>query len=401
MITREDGFSLVQVLLLSAVLSVSALVAIQSYRNQKEAIKEVDIKDRVAQVHNMVYSIMQNRNHCMATLRTNFGVTTVTVAPSSTEVLNTINMDDASNAAFTVGSTNRYLNGSVSIADMQLVFPANLTDFATLNIVYNRHGNGKLNRSDTIRKAIQISLQRRTATEVIGCSSVTVNDGTGTGEMGNENVAKEICENLKIFTWDPALRLCVMKKNLCPATEIFVGLDTNGNKICSKLMDFLPHLISPTFTNTCPDDFDKIKLTRDSSPPHLVSIECNKTNETCPSEHKMEWMVGANTCISQIRRGLNGETLTINDVVPSATGTATFSCVAGVWTVGARTCNSGCPAQVLNWSVGGNNCSGSVPASISGTTRTLNDSTAPGTGSSNWLCSSGAWTLNPGSTCAP
>ncbi len=61
-----------------------------------------------------------------------------------------------------------------------------------------------------------------------------------------------------------------------------------------------------------------------------------------------------------------------------------------------------CPAGVnKTWTVGANTCSGPTPLTLSGTNGSISDSISPTTGSAQYSCTNGTWSVSalPGSTC--
>jgi hypothetical protein len=396
---REQGFSLIQVLLLSSALAASALVAVQTFKQQKDILRATDTKDNVEHVHKIIYAILQNRNHCLETITHSPG--SKIISPGASRPLSTINMVDASAPAFEVGATHLYLNNTVSIQSMELILPPNLKELATLNINYLRQGNHQSMGALSVTKKIMLSLQRKSANEVQSCSSVTVDDGAVSSELGNEFLNKEICEDFDTMIWDENLRVCALKDNLCPPASIFVGLDANGDKVCKELITFLPFLIDPSFVQTCPADFNQIKLNRAFTFPYLVSIECNKQNETCPSNHLQEWTAGPSLCQHFLPRGTDGQIITLTDDILPSTGTASYLCDKGAWkNQGPLVCIAPCEAQSLSWAMGGGECSAEAPKTDDGAAISLTDAVGESVGSSGWRCSNGSWGLEEGAICS-
>lgn len=394
--------------MLSAALSASALVAIQSFKQQKDDIKEADVRDNVEQVHNMVYAILQNRNHCLRTINDS-KPSGLTIVPNEVRDIPFISMADSPNPAFVVGATNRYLTGTVSINRLQLVLPADLKNLATLNIVYGRHGNKRTGDSDVVNRSIRLSLTRSAPNMLSSCTSVTVDDGLAMGEDGNENLSKEICENFQMMTWDPDLRKCKLKENLCPTRTIFAGLDTDGNKICRPFMEYLPYLVETSFTQSCPDDYNLIKINRTLTNPFKISVECNKRNATCPSSHRVTWRGNATDspleCAGQLPRGQDGQTYIATDTFTSsgnlAMGQASYECDRGTWRINnvTKVCQAPCPAGVRTWTEGSSNCEAFLPLTQHTFRHDVTDETLPTTGTSRWTCNAGNWERASGFTC--
>ena len=66
----QSGISMVQGMVISAVLSGSALIATRMMTTQKMAIKSAESKDHIIQLHKLVFAALQNREHCLRTLST-------------------------------------------------------------------------------------------------------------------------------------------------------------------------------------------------------------------------------------------------------------------------------------------------------------------------------------------
>lgn len=99
------------------------------------------------------------------------------------------------------------------------------------------------------------------------------------------------------------------------------------------------------------------------------------------------------TCSASLSSGSSG---TIRNV-SSGSGTATFTCSNGTWSVGANNCPivSNCPAQTLSW--GSGYCSASAASTVTGNSTTLSSSN--GWGTASFYCSSGSWSGPTSQTC--
>ncbi len=117
----------------------------------------------------------------------------------------------------------------------------------------------------------------------------------------------------------------------------------------------------------------------------------------------MSWTVGTRTCTGTAAATADGSTTSAVDSGGSVTGSATYQCNAGTFTLqSGSTCtnnSAACTAQTVNWTVGGNTCSASYAGGNHLTSATVTDSTAPTTGSSTATCSNGSVTMS-GSSCS-
>lgn len=99
------------------------------------------------------------------------------------------------------------------------------------------------------------------------------------------------------------------------------------------------------------------------------------------------------TCSASLTSGPAG---TVRSVT-SGTGSATFTCSNGTWSVGTNNCPvvSSCPAQSHSW--GSGYCSASAASTVSGNSTNLTSSN--GWGTATFYCSSGAWSGPSAQTC--
>lgn len=410
----QSGFSLVQAMVLASALAGMALVGSKMSLNQKFSVRDAKTRDSIEEVHSMIYSILQNRLHCLATLAGTSGGTIV--VPSSTRTVNDIVMNLATTNPFRRSSGSNvytYMDGQVKIANMELTFPADLSTLASLKIDYVRNDGGTAAGTTkktgfgtkNISKTILISLERSDPTNVKGCTSVTTDAVTADD---NEGLQEDFCNEYELTTWDPTLRTCVVKQNICPSGEVFTGIDATGNKICRPFMDFIGYLIDPGVpaSNTCPDDYDIINMTRERSaaPQNRVSFECNKTGQTCPSNYNDPWVgPDGSVCNANIQRGVLGQVVAMTDVSGTSTGTATYTCTSTGWQQSNPQCVAPCAARVgagaQTWTVSSKTCSGDLPASPNNTLIVLNDTTDPGQGTASYRCVQGVWTAQGTPTC--
>lgn len=123
----------------------------------------------------------------------------------------------------------------------------------------------------------------------------------------------------------------------------------------------------------------------------------------CPAEAPT-WTAGADSCTGSLPTTMAGAAaVTASDATAPTTGSATYTCQAnGTWSAPAAvTCSTSCAAGTMSWTVGAATCSAAITAGVSGNTRSISDTTAPGTGSASYTCSAaGSWILNSGFTCS-
>lgn len=394
----QAGFSIIQGMMMAAGLAGMALVGTQLITQEKDALKDIETRDNIEQINTMIFSILQNRDHCLATFVSN-GNSHINLAPNQTKNFTTINLQNGGSPAFTVGT--RYLNNSVLLNGMRLQLPADLSQPGTLTLDYVRQeGTRKGIGGENIRKVMGIVLQRSTPTNLTACSS-TLADNSGVAT--NETLTQEVCDDFDLMVWDPVLRTCKLKDNICAPPLVFVGIDPTGEKICRDFKSFIPEIIANT-VDDCPGDFDTVKFTRQLNNPGQASrvlIECNKTNETCPSSYQRGWNIPPSYCNGNLPRGDNGEVFTASDFTNPSTGSATYKCQNGSWLLQAgHTCIAPCAAVLTqNWSVSSKTCTSSLPYTQNGVSVDLTDSTPTTTGTATYTCTNGTWAVQAGATC--
>jgi hypothetical protein len=99
----------------------------------------------------------------------------------------------------------------------------------------------------------------------------------------------------------------------------------------------------------------------------------------------------------------DSQTATIDNQAHGYSGQRVLLCTNGSLSVASETCNAvvaNCATSPASWSQNNITCSGQLPATNHGLTASV-VSTAPATtGSASYLCTNGSWSLNAGSTCA-
>ena len=114
------------------------------------------------------------------------------------------------------------------------------------------------------------------------------------------------------------------------------------------------------------------------------------------------WTESTYSCTAPLTAKNHNTTVTLTDSTGTDPGTATYKCWDGTWIKQKGGCGPSCPAGTKHWTVGSNACSAAIATGIAGSTTTANDTTLnPNRGTATYLCSSGRWVEQPGSTCAP
>ena len=112
------------------------------------------------------------------------------------------------------------------------------------------------------------------------------------------------------------------------------------------------------------------------------------------------WMVNGQTCSAHAPKAAHGGRSRASDGTGTVTGSASFLCHNGGWTVEAgATCGRECAAETKTWTAGGRTCSADVPKTPHLGAPTATDDTYPASGSATFTCSDGVWSAPTGATC--
>jgi hypothetical protein len=302
----QSGLSMLQGLIVGSVLSGTALIATKLIQDQKKLAKGVESRDQIEQLHRMIYGILQNRQHCLATLASQsppITIANLNDADRTVSKIVTIATSGASQDAFLVNTgttwnpSSIYMNGNVTIESMTFSVPKStdptgqnvITYPSRLRIQYARlegsKNSGNMNKrtkdgygAKRVNKDIQITLQRNTITGAIdGCYAVQL--GTSTNSMiadGNNNLNQEFCSNLgngsSLYVWDSLANKCVLKNNICPDKFVFAGISSTGDAVCYPLNNYLGNLIDTSVSGCNTAAGATVSLTTDAS--GKVKIVC-------------------------------------------------------------------------------------------------------------------------------
>jgi hypothetical protein len=237
-----------------------ALVGTKIISNQKMAQKSAEAKDNVEQLHSMIYGILQNKDHCTATLLN------VNPNPGTTSAVNSINtMGGSSSGVFRVntndGTVNYdssliYMNNSVTINNMSVTVPSSMNQLGVFDITYGKLDQGEASSRTgvgfggrEVKKSITLKIQRDKNNNYESCYA--------TLEGENDTAVKNFCEKLApdLLRWDENLQKCVIRDNLtCDPGFVFIGIDQYGFKICKNIQEYnsdLSIFFDQTSFNAC------------------------------------------------------------------------------------------------------------------------------------------------------
>jgi hypothetical protein len=243
----HKGFSIVQAMVIGSVVAGLGYVGTVIMTEQKLNIRGVEQRTNNDRLHQMIYSLVQNKDHCTATFQAN-GIIPYDAIPTlgATSAFTKITALNAPSAPFTTKSgatytaAEKYMNNTVGIQSMSFTYPASSFEaLGTLSITYERLGQGFSGKTKT--EKISIKLQRTLDGKFESCYAVV--------EDVNNNLVKEFCENLgeddgvegnvdSIFEWDPATNSCKLRDLKCPDGQVFVGIDSTGSRSCHRIQEW-------------------------------------------------------------------------------------------------------------------------------------------------------------------
>lgn len=165
-----------------------------------------------------------------------------------------------------------------------------------------------------------------------------------------------------------------------PATSPWTPLDSASN-VCST--------VAVQERSNCDGSI------RDSST--MGTKTCSTTAPGCSASPR-NW---GSACLGDLPAADDGVARTVSNTNPAYDGQATYTCNAGNWDgPTSPTCLQRCPSQTVTWPASPI-CSAPIAEGPSGSTVVAVYNTATGyTGSANFICNNGTWTLQSGETCA-
>lgn len=310
---------MVQGMILAGVLAGSGLMATKMMNEQKMIQKGIESRDQIEQLHDIVYSVLQDNGGCTNTILANglesqFHTGAAKVMPlsviRSTSNENVVMKYDQAQSADENLRNRTYMSGNVQIKEMNLSYdPAGTTGTGDLEIIYERLQSGANAQTHsstaaddgkrrmkagfggkTIRKVVKMRVQRNpitTAKAFTSCYAITSQNtdtmpGSST-EAGNKDVVKKLCEDMirnaqgpgKIpaFRWDDATSSCLPNAN-CPDHMIYTGITTTGEVKCRLLSEWVDFNTMIDDTSGACNTNQQARLKIIGTNPVKVRIEC-------------------------------------------------------------------------------------------------------------------------------
>ncbi len=279
----QSGFSLVQGMILSAVVAGSGLVATRILMDQKATQRGASTRDAIEQFDEMLFATLADKANCRRTITAN-GKQLEIVSAFTQVNLNEIWTANSTTAIAQVGSA--YMNNAFSIKSIT-VGQRNIygSSSGVLNVIYERNNNttrtGRIVGAKEVRKKHVFYIQKRPYAGGAGLDSfdscyteelakLDLN-GQQSGFRGSSN-SMDLCYQMigisnpwaspnvpaavpadAAFEWDPVRNICKLRTS-CPAGRVYTGIDTNGRLRCQLPQDWVNYntILDATPPTTCP-----------------------------------------------------------------------------------------------------------------------------------------------------
>jgi hypothetical protein len=332
---NQSGFSMIQGMVLGAIVAGSSLVATRMLTDQKLALKGAQSRDQLNQLHEVIFSTLQNPDNCKATvlgdatpLITTDNISNALVKlpqqnplMSHVAAVTHLKVNDASitNTTFNGAdilfeSGKTYMNNSIRIVQMKWEYPVPLANviktstnlnptamsdgLAYLHITYERLKDDDVKRlkngygAKDLKKTIVVRIKRVPIGSPMQASNVFTNDFESCYAVSNEAITnsafkdptKELCENMNsdpsntlitdsLFIWDENISTCLPKSRECAPDEIFTGINSNGVTKCRIPYDWIDmnNYIDSSGPSSCLPNY-KVKF--EVVPGNKVKIKC-------------------------------------------------------------------------------------------------------------------------------
>jgi hypothetical protein len=127
---------------------------------------------------------------------------------------------------------------------------------------------------------------------------------------------------------------------------------------------------------------------------------CTQSTLDCPANGSQAWSAGSpvRNCVAGLPLGSYNDTQVATDSTPPETGSGSFKCLNGAWTVqGTPTCvGASCTGAPQSW---GGGCTGNT-STVADNATSATSSSGSFTGNATYLCNNGSFVLQAGSTCS-
>ena len=358
---------MVQGLIVAGIVAGSSLVTTRLMNDQKKTQKTAEVKDKIEELHQTIYSTLQHKQNCKQTILANGFQGAITT--NGALDFGSIQSYDTGTARTVVLVDNTYMNNTVIINSIVASPPVGGT--RDLKIGY-----GKISNSDKITKkvvygpaviykTIKMRVQKNSDDTFSSCYAITgagsAIAGVSSSEAGND-ITKEMCNEMvsttgqKIFTWDEARSLCLPNAK-CPSGQIYTGIDTSGEVKCRNIKDWMDfNQVLDSIPADCPKN-SKVGFVINNTT-KKVTISCGVCSSSCDCPDSFD-VCESGVCV-------NRKVGCINGTFAKGDASCMFLCSGGYWSCSASpvTCSSS-----TGGTAGGGGCF------IAGTEITLFDGT--------------------------
>ncbi len=248
----QQGFSILQGLILSALLAGSALVTSKLISDQKKVAISSKSKDAVEEMTDILFNLLQQQDNCSATFTLN-GATGSLTGNANINTIYHANRS-ASGAGLppqpVVTVNNAYFQNSISISSMRVEFPANVANLTPAVLVVNMRRNdakdATLRTKDgfggkDLTRRINLIIQRHEGTLAFKSCYAVKNSAEEASGNGNIALLREFCQGLSMppltvpgeslwpaYYWNNTTNTCELNNSVCPRDYFFVGIDSTG-----------------------------------------------------------------------------------------------------------------------------------------------------------------------------
>lgn len=192
---------MVQGLIVAGIVAGSSLVTTRLMNDQKKAQKTAEVKDKLEEFHQTLYSTLQHKQNCKQTILANS--LNNSIVTNSALSLTSIQTYDSGSARLVAVTNQKYMNNTISIKSMNLSAPTGGT--RTLSISYekissdNKQTGKRIYGGNSINKTITLRIQKNPSDNSFSsCYAITA-AGTDLLAVASSEAAMTL------------LRRCVMK----------------------------------------------------------------------------------------------------------------------------------------------------------------------------------------------
>lgn len=240
-LNSQYGFSIVQGMVVSALLAGSALVTSKLVSDQKKVAVSVKSKDSVDELTEMIYNLLAQQDNCTATITQN-GATTLT----GNRNLNSgifVSRKTASDAGLpsqnVVSLNTAYLQNTISVKAMRVEYgTGNLGNLNPAVLVIemqrNQSKDNNLRTKDgfggkDLTRRINLVVQRNTAGLTFKSCYAVKTPAEDTGGAGTLALVRNFCNELSpLYTWNNTTNTCDLSDTSCPTGYFFTGVSSTG-----------------------------------------------------------------------------------------------------------------------------------------------------------------------------